>query len=329
MRAVTLGCAALSVAAPASGCGRTQLDEVEACRSTDTTRPCQDTCGIGTESCIDGTWHACVVPPTMRACSGICGDGVQRCVDRTWLACEIPVATRPCSSACGAGREVCMNETWGACDAPLPRPPTLHTVVRDFHATHPDFELPLVGDHLDPGIVAEVLGPDDKPVYAGDPTTPTTSGAASFHDWYNDVPGQNERTAVDLTLTASAAQPDLYVYDNQAFFPIDDMLFGDEGQPHNYDFTLEAHTHFTYRGGETFSFAGDDDLWAFINRRLAINLGGLHQTLGATVDLDASAAALGMSPGQTVQLDIFFVERHVTGSTFTVRTSIADASSCE
>src|SRR5262249_24438484 len=159
---------------------------------------------------------------------------------------------------------------------------------------HPDFERPQFGEHPDPGIVKPDLGPDDKPVYAGNPTTDTTPGATSFNQWYNDVPGVNQSTAIDLELMAVAGMPKLHPYQNFSFCPIDDMLFGNEGRVHNYHFTLESHTRFNYVGGETFSFAGDDDVFVFINRKLAIDLGGLHTTQTASVDLDASAAELGI-----------------------------------
>jgi fibro-slime domain-containing protein len=327
---------ALAIAVTVLGCGRTQLDPAEPCDpDTDTTRPCAGFCGAGTQICDagDGTWHACVVPVVTRPCANDCGDGAESCFDKQWHACEVPPATRVCSTACGDGHESCALGTWGACDAPQPNPPKLTTTVRDFHAHNPpDFELPITGDNDDPAIVEPELGSDDTPVYAGNPTTLTTSGAVNFHEWYHDSldsPPVNMSTQISLPLSVAAGAPDFYVYDNLSFFPIDNQLFGNEGLPHNYHFTLEAHTHFQYRGGEIFSFAGDDDTWVFINRRIAINLGGVHATEGATVSLDAKAGDLGIVIGGRYQLDIFFAERHTISSTFRIRTSIADASSCE
>jgi fibro-slime domain-containing protein len=113
------------------------------------------------------------------------------------------------------------------------------------------------------------------------------------------------------------------------FFPIDGELWGNEGRRHNYHFTLEASTTFEYRGGEVFSFAGDDDMWVFINRKLAINLGGLHQSLADEVVIDEFARTAGMTPRNVYPLHFFFAERHTVDSHFTIRTTIAEPGSCD
>src|SRR5262249_1102135 len=94
------------------------------------------------------------------------------------------------------------------------------------------------------------------------------------------------------------------------------------GNPHNYHFTLETHTQFKYMGGEVFTFTGDDDLFTFINGKLAINLGGVHGAETATIDLDAAAGTLGIKVGNVYALDLFFPSRHPVDSHFRVDTTI-------
>jgi fibro-slime domain-containing protein len=189
--------------------------------------------------------------------------------------------------------------------------------LRDFKEEHPDFEY-VIG--VDPGIVKDALGSDGKPVYNGNPTTPTTNGAASFNEWYNDVPSVNVTLSYTLPLTKGA--DDVYRYDNPAFFPLDGLGWGNEGHGHNYHFTLELHTKFLYQGGEKFSFTGDDDLFVFVNGRLGIDLGGVHGAMTGAIDLDQSAAQLGLQIGKIYALDFFFAERHLVESNFHVETTI-------
>ena len=322
VRHVLLACAvALGVL---SGCSRTGLP-LDACFDPGATRACTTDCGPGVQRCAGARWGECVSPATVP-CSNACGDGIARCQEGGLSACDVPVATRACSTICGDGTEECRNGAWGSCSAPSPRPATLHCIVRDFSSSHPDFELPITGDNSDRGLVAVDLGADGTPVYQGGAGTLTTSGAATFFQWYHDVPGVNERTEIDLPLTAAAGG--YFEYANTEFFPIDGRLLGNEGRPHNYHFTLQAHSAFDYAPGDHFSFTGDDDVWVFLNRRLAIDLGGVHESQSADVDLDAAAAKLGITPGNRYDFDLFFAERHTDSSDFTLRSTLALHSSC-
>ncbi|MDI1433640.1 fibro-slime domain-containing protein [Polyangium sorediatum] len=201
--------------------------------------------------------------------------------------------------------------------------PELVGVVRDFKGYpngHPDFEH--FGGAGLKGIVKFDLGPDKKPVYAPDGPTAHTTGAAEFDQWYRDVEGVNMSMPYKVTLIEDPATG-IATFESTAFFPIDNQLFGNEGFDHNYGFTYELHMTFKYKGGETFAFSGDDDLWIFVNNRLAIDLGGLHEPQTDTLNLDAKAAELGIVPGGDYALDFFHAERHSTGSNFKVQSTLS------
>jgi fibro-slime domain-containing protein len=204
---------------------------------------------------------------------------------------------------------------------------TLTGTIRDFHyantsvpplAGHIDFQN---GNATEKGIVQTQLGADGTPVYAkeGLPSA-TTHGAAAFNQWYHAAPGVNLSEQYAITLNETAPGSGVYSYYNSAFFPIDNQLGGNQNSPygHNYAFTYQIHTTFTYEPGQQFSFAGDDDVWVFINKSEVIDLGGVHGEQTASVNLDT----LALTAGNTYDFDFFFAERHESGSNLKISTSI-------
>lgn len=205
-------------------------------------------------------------------------------------------------------------------------------IVRDFKGGppdgHPDFEKDIAQYRLFTGLVEPALAVDHKPVYAPPGATDFTTGEDAFDEWYRslaDQPHQNQ--PFYLTLFLVPDETNTYVFRSDDFFPLDAQGFGNQGREHNFHFTFELHTTFTYHGGERFTFVGDDDVFVFVNNHLAVDLGGVHDQFDGTVRLDQVATDFGLVKGGTYPLEMFHAERHTSGSTFRIETSI-DFATC-
>ena len=155
------------------------------------------------------------------------------------------------------------------------------------------------------------------------PPTYSIKDGSSFSQWYTTVANVNMEIPGELMLTETTPGSGVSVYDSMAFFPIDGKGFGNTpGQTHNYSFTTEIHVKFTYQAKQKFTFRGDDDLWIFVNNKLALDVGGQHQALEGTIDFDSQAVALGISVGSSYSMDIFHAERQTTDSNFRIETNI-------
>jgi fibro-slime domain-containing protein len=295
--------------------------------TTCTTTVCGNKTREGSEQCDDGnplTGDGCSpfcrlepsCPPAGGPCTTPCGDGLLLPIDKTMgQVCDDGNIQDGdgCSSKC-------KKEDGYVCTDVSSKPDklVLPIIFHDFKgwneadaaARHPDFQHFQGNGRGFAGIAQPMLGPAGVPVHvAGCWPTPgpaypsllTANGCPQsgaplpawdpaidwFGMWYVDNATYNKTIVQTMTLPPIAGGA--FQYTDLSFFPIDGLGWGNTpGQVHNYGFTSVVRTWFEYTGTASLSFYGDDDVWVYVNKRLAVDLGGTHQQATGSVTLDAA-----------------------------------------
>ncbi len=147
-------------------------------------------------------------------------------------------------------------------------------------------------------------------------------------------PIDNDPFSADQLEGAQVPSAPLGLYDATGTWPWDVDANGNKIL-HNFSFTSETRYWFKYDSAKAFTldFVGDDDVWVFINRKLAVDLGGIKTPVEGSVTLDAATIArlnLGLQNGNAYEIAVFQTERQTTGSTYKLTLNGFDAapSSC-
>lgn len=75
---------------------------------------------------------------------------------------------------------------------------------------------------------------------------------------------------------------------------------------HNFQFCNETHMQFTHRKGLFLNYLGDDDYWIFVNKKLMIDMGGVHLPAPSSLDFDTIS---GLEEGRSYDLALFHCNR--------------------
>jgi fibro-slime domain-containing protein len=217
-----------------------------------------------------------------------------------------------------------------------------------------------------------LLDADGKPIpctfkYQYDPTTNPTGGKTDCQKMedqgYTQMPGSchsNNGTWVALYITAKVdGNPLFFPVDGDPFTPASELMYAqippyyDAGKTwphdvdangkdilHNFSFTSEVRYWFPFDSSKSYTldFVGDDDVWVFINGKLAVDLGGVHTPIDGSIVIGSngsgnttvtafdangapttpikSTASLGLQNGKVYEIAVFQAERQSTGSSY-------------
>lgn len=114
---------------------------------------------------------------------------------------------------------------------------------------------------------------------------------------------------------------------NAYYHPVDGLGYSEniqEGPGANYLFTTVGEGKFVFNKEKNlyFDFTGDDDVYLFINGKLAVDVGGAHMATTGRVNLNDIAEEFNLVDDGIYDFTFFHAERRSTGSNFKIRTNI-------
>jgi fibro-slime domain-containing protein len=328
------------------GCSQSCTPEPRCRDSNGTTRACTSTCGdgmrLGSEQCDDGNLSNGDGCSTLCAtesgftCSNVTSSATKPCTTGSAQCLFLPIVYRDFHGM--QMKDGSAHPDFFYVDPARPNVSTVEGTV----------QMPgCVQDQLCLGLVQNALDGQGKPLraksgsdcqtcsYGSNPNPYMIYSVSSFDSWFRDEAGTNQPTSSTIELQPIAGGQFRFERRKPSgLFPLDGLEWGGEtrvcqqwpywdknptscGTTHNYHFTSEVRYLFPYRGGESLTFLGDDDVWVFVNGRLVVDLGGTHQEQTGSITINAgNQASYAMAPNNLYEIVVFHADRHPIDSNY-------------
>ena len=161
-------------------------------------------------------------------------------------------------------------------------------------------------------------------------------GLSDTGRWFTEVEGKSASYIGALKLEY-AADGAIFSFIRDSFYPLDDAKFSDGDKVnedgHNHLFTMGFAVPFTVlaSGEESFEVEADDDTFVFVNDKLAIDMGGVHdaeigrfviqengEVYAASGDEELAYTGIKLNKGDGSMVRIFHADRDAGDSVFNV-----------
>ena len=181
---------------------------------------------------------------------------------------------------------------------------------------------------IETGIVESELDADYLPVAVGGEllSNKGVSGEA-FDRWFHVVEGKSRSVPSVLNMSYDESTAS-FEYASDEFYPVDST------EEHNHLFTLSLGVPFQLRksGEENFEITADDDTFVFINNKLVLDMGGIHDAKRGVVQIaesgeiytavdmqDLAYSGVTVDGGDNAVVRIFHADRDSSESVFKLK----------
>ncbi len=161
-------------------------------------------------------------------------------------------------------------------------------------------------------------------------------GLGDTKRWFSEVEGESASYVGALKMEY-AGEGAVFSFKRDEFYPLDDADFSQGDvvnlDGHNHLFTMGFTVPFTVlaSGNESFEVVADDDTFVFVDNKLAIDLGGIHDAVmgrfviqkngevyAASGDEELAFTGITLKEGDSSSVRVFHADRDAGGSVFDV-----------